>query len=238
MSFRVCVAGLATAIGVLCAMAGPTLANPPVVLVLSGEKVAELTFSGEGGGTIVEDASLRTVEVTKIKEAATFVAAAGKEADSERGEALLTFEGWKQGAIACRSENAKGEKDPVETVLLRVKLLVGNEESSSKTLESIVAYVLEAPFVLNCGGVKTETKGAWPCLATPTLSELAAGGSVEVRCAQKEGVQSTGKCVESKETCETLASNPLLSNLGGKFEVAGVGATVKGTFNRMVTVSD
>jgi hypothetical protein len=213
-------------------------AETPLILVLPGEKVSELKYTGEGGKGVLEDAGLRTIEGTKVKATATFAAVAGKEADAETGEAALTFEGTKKGAVACRSETKAGVKDPVETILVNTALTAASEETTAKALQGVLVNTLKEVLFINCGGVKEEVTGSLPCLVTPVLSEVAAGGNVEILCSEKEGVQQTGKCVETKATCEKLAGNPFLANLGTKLESAGESVTVKGSFNKMVTLDD
>jgi hypothetical protein len=225
-----------------CVLAGAVLTSAasalPLILVLPGEKAAELKYTGEGGASILEDGGARTIEGTKVKTTATFKAATEKEADTEAGEVAVTFEGTKKGALACRSETTGGIKDPVETILVNAALATASEESTSKTLQGMLVNLLKETLFINCGGVKEEVKGALPCLIAPALTEIAVGGTFEILCAQKGGVQTTGKCLESKATCENLAKNPLLANLGGGVVSAGEQLTVKGTFNKMVLFDD
>ena len=226
------------AVFAFASIAAAASAETPLILTLPGEKAAELKFSGEGGKGILEDAGKRTIEGTKVKATATFAAVAGKEADSETGEASLAFEGTKKGAVACRSETKAGVKDPVETILVNVALTAASETTAAKELQGVLVNELKETLFINCGGVKEEVKGALPCLVTPVLTEIAAGGAVEIKCAQKEGKQTTGTCVETKATCEKLTKNPFLANLGGGVESAGEEVTVKGSFNKMVTLDD
>jgi hypothetical protein len=214
------------------------LAATPLILVLPGEKVSELKYTGEAGLNILEDAGLRTIEGTKAKVTATFTPSAGKEADAETGAAALTFEQVKKGAVACRSETKAGVKDPVETILVNTALTIASEETSAKALEGVLVNTLKEVLFINCGGVKEEVQGSLPCLATPALTEIAVGGILEIDCVVNEGVPQTGKCIETKATCEKLTKEPFAANLGGKFETAGEQVTVKGSFNKMVTLDD
>jgi hypothetical protein len=213
-------------------------AEAPLVLVLPGEKAAELEYKGTGGEATLSDINGKTIIATKVKAAATFTAVAGKEADAELGKATLDFEGAKKEKVACRSENAKAEKDPVETILVVTGLITENEETTGKALQGALVNLLTETLLINCGGVKEEVKGSVPCLVTPVLTEVAVGGTVEIKCAQEKGKQLTGKCLESKAACEDLTKNPFLANLGGGFVEAGEGVTVAGTFNKMVTLDD
>ena len=53
-------------------------------------------------------------------------------------DVLLTVTGYKQGTSACRSENNKGEKDPVETILALLDLHLSSEETAGKVLQPLL----------------------------------------------------------------------------------------------------
>ena len=71
----------------------------------------------------------------------------------------LHFTGVKQGAVACRSENNKGEKEPVETVLTLLDLHIGAELTSGGVLQPVIfalvlGTALEEEVKFNCATVK------------------------------------------------------------------------------------
>jgi hypothetical protein len=216
-------------------------AEAPLILVLPGETIIGLAFSGSGGASKLETLTKKTITCTKTEVTATFNQISGKESDSETGSATIDFSGCKKEKIACRSEEG-ATKDPVEVVLTPLTLAGASEESQSKTLEALLVGTI-APvggvLFLNCGGVKEEIKGSVGCLASPALMELVAGTTVTISCAESGGDQVMGlKCVETKATCEKLAKEPLMANLGLGFEDSAEEISVAGTFNKMVTIDD
>jgi hypothetical protein len=222
-------------------VASAASAEAPLILVLPGETTAGLTFSGSGGASKLETLTKKTITCTKTEVNATFNAIVGKETDSETGNATIDFSGCKKEKVACRSEEG-ATKDAVEVILTPLAVAGASEESSTGTLQSLLVSTV-APtggvLFLNCGGVKEEIKGSVGCLVSPALTEIAAGTSVTISCAETGGDQTTGKkCVETKATCEKLAKEPLMANLGLGFEDSAEEISVSGTFNKMVTIDD
>jgi hypothetical protein len=224
--------------------AGAAMAEEPLLLVLTGEKVSELKYTGEteaGTKTLLETTSGKTIKCVKAKASASFQQLGTKEGDSETGTSTIDFEGCKQGEVACRSENAKAEKDPAETILTPLGLTGASEETSAKALQFILVNTIsESPLRLVCGVVKDEIKGNVACLVAPALKEIATTEKATIKCIQEaKGKQVTGKCVLTAATCKKLETEPLLSNLGtGVFEVSGEEISVAGSFNKMVFLDD
>jgi hypothetical protein len=230
-----CAAVLLVAAG---ALAGTAIAVEPLILVLPGEKVSELKFEGTAGTSSLETVGGKTATCTKGKATSTAAPLPEKESDTEAGEATITLEGCKKGAVACRSETKAGVKDPVETILLVLAIAGINEESTAKELEGALVATAKETLLVNCGGVKEEGKGSGSCLVTPALVELAAGATGTLKCVQEKGKQLTGKCLERKATCEKLTKEPFLVNLGGGFEGAALLFEGTGSFNRMTFGDD
>lgn len=220
-------------------------ATPPLLLTLT-EALKGLEYSGKSVTVVptLETTGGKTITCVSAKATAAFTEATGKTSDSEKGTGTIDFLECKQGKVACRSENKAGEKDPVETILTPLTLLGGSEKTSAEVLQYILAAKITPAdgsgiLFLNCGAVKEEIKGDVPCLVTPALTEVLAGETVTLTCAQAKGVQSTGTCVENATTCKELKENPLLANLGtGVFEGSGEQLTISGTFNKMIRLED
>jgi hypothetical protein len=218
-------------------------AEEPLVLVLPGEKVTELKYSGKGGVSKLE-AGGKTIECETV-EATTegFKEFEKKPADANAGTGHLHFLGCKQGGVSCRSETAK-EKDAIGIILVLLALLFGSEKTTAGVLQPLlVSTVLgleagETELKLNCGGVKEAVKGNVGCLTTPGLTELEPTAKVEIACKIENKKQLTGTCFELKTTCEKLANEPLLGNLGVAFEAAAEEIKIEGNFNKMVTLDD
>lgn len=224
------------AVFALAAIGAATASAEPLILVLPGEKVSELKYKGEGGKGTLEDSTKKTIVGTKVKAEATFNALT--ESDALTGTTTLDFEGTKKEKVACRSENAKGEKDPVETILVVTTITAASETSTTGVLEPMLVNTVNGTLFINCGGVKEEVKGSLPCLVDNGLEETAAGGVIVILCHQAGGKQTTGTCLETKATCEKLEKEPFLANLGGGFQSAGEEVEVSGTFNKMITIDD
>jgi hypothetical protein len=168
-----------------------------------------------------------------------------KEKDSNLCHAgLLTFSKVKQGAVACRSENEKGEKDPVETILVKGDTHLAAEKSTAGVLQPLgIVEVLgvggEKELTINCGAVKEKIKGRFGCLVLPGLKEIVVGEKIEILCkTNSAGDQETGTCEAAKLTCEELAAKPLEANLGGGFEMAAKTFHINGTANKNIFIDD
>ena len=102
------------------------------------------------------------------------------EKDANLALADCNFKGTKKvgSAVACRSETAKGTKDPVETilVLLDLHILAGEPTAGGALQPYLLIRVLgiehEEEAIFNCGGVKEKAKGILGCSLTPGLKEL------------------------------------------------------------------
>lgn len=228
-------------------MAASASATTPMILVLPGEKVTEGKYTGTGGVSKLETAKGKSIVCTSVEAEANefkeFEAGKTPE-DGNLGIGHLHFLGCKEGKVACRSETKAGVKDNVEIILVFLDLHIADEKSTEGVLQPLLlskvlgADKTESELLLNCGGVKEAVKGIAPCLILPGLTEVAAGGNVEILCKQKEGKQTTGECVETPTLCKELAEKPLLGNLGSGFESSGEEIHVKGSFNKMITIDD
>src|ERR1700684_808338 len=228
---------LIAAIVIALAIAGiaVTSASAALVLVLSGEKVAELKYEGKApGAATLAKGDGKEISCTKTTIQATYTPLAGKEAAAEQGTTETDFEGCKKEKLACRSEIKGGEKDPIETILGTAALIAATEETAEKAHQFLLISSLNEPLVINCGGVKQEVKGSLPCLVTPAGTEIAAGETVKISCAlEKPGKPKTGKCLSSATACEKLVNEPLEGNLGSGFERCAEEMTIEGKFNKM-----
>lgn len=232
--------GLLGALALTALLAPTALADSPgLILVLSGEKVSELTFEGKAGTVLLETAKGLSITCSKASAKVTFSALSGKEADAEQGAITTLFEGCKKESVNCRSETSGGEKDPIETILVSTTASGAAEETTEKELQFVLAVAVNGTLLVECGVIKQEVRGALPCLVAPALTEIAAGETVKVLCAlEKPGKQKTGKCVGPTATCEKLAKEPLEGNLGNGFEACAEEAIVEGTFNKMAFLDD
>jgi hypothetical protein len=116
--------------------------------------------------------------------------------------------------VACSSENAKGEKDAKEVVLMQEELHTVNLLSES-TLEPGVAFSLSEPAKLTCGGVsKVEFKGT--ALGAVKVSSL----SADVSTLNFVFVSAGETCDKGETTCEKYKEGGLLVNATGTFEKA------------------
>jgi hypothetical protein len=209
----------------LCTIAIVSAAAEPLILSLPGELIEGTQFTGSGLTVTFEANSLKTLKCTSSKSNSSLKGVSGKSADSNEAAATLDLAGCKEEKVNCRSENEKGEKDPIETILLRYTVRVAAERSETKELEAILVATLlpevkgSQRFV--CGTLKHEIRGAVPCLIAPDLKELFGGESFSVSCKQAVSLQETGTCLEPAAVCEKLAKEPLELNLTGKFEPAG-----------------
>jgi hypothetical protein len=220
------------------AASSTAMALEPLILVLPGEKVSELKFQGTAGESKLETVSGKAAICTKGTATAASQALPGKESDTEAGEATIDLEGCKKEKVACRSETSGGTKDPIETILVVLSMTGVTEESTEKTLQGEFVASAKETLLVNCGGVKEEGKGSGACLVTPALVELAAGATGTLKCVQSKGKQTTGTCLEKKATCEKLAKEPFLVNLGAGFEGAALLFEGVGSFNKMIFGDD
>jgi hypothetical protein len=218
-------------------------AETPALLIPSGS-VTELTATGTGTTSKLEIEGGKTLTGTEVSASIKgCTALEGKETDTNSCEGTLIFKGVKKEATACRSENAKAEKDAIETVLTKLGLKLADEKSTEGVLQPLlISKVLgingETELTVACGLVKTKVKGRIGCLLLPGLTKIAAGGKMEVLCKVKEGKQETGTCSETKTTCEELAADPFEGNLGEGFKKGGMSIHLEGSFNKEVFIDD
>jgi hypothetical protein len=235
---RLRIIGLAAFAVCMFAAVGPSGAGAEaLLLVLGSEAVSGLEYTGNGGEAILEDDGKKTIVCKEVNATATFVEKSGKPADSEQGKADINFRKCKKEKINCRSEISETEKDPVETILVDPGL-IGSAGTKGTELRYELVNLLSQTLLINCGGVKEEVKGSVACVVTPSLAEVEAGVTVTITCTQEKGKQVSGACVEPAKACEDLKNNPFLANLGGGFKSAGELVTVKGSFNKMITLDD
>jgi hypothetical protein len=201
------------------AFAASAFAEEPAILVAEG-KVSELTATltqKTSEGKTIEliqlsgEKSVRAVEVVAAMKGCKNLGTNEKDANLCEDQ-TLTFTGVKQGEVTCRSENAKGEKDPVETVLTLLDLhAVSEKNSEGKLVPAVQARILgtalEEEVKFNCGTVKLQVKakegetraGVIECLFGPGLVTTK---KVEVLCK----VNSTTHDPE-RGTCEVLCTD-------------------------------
>ena len=159
----------------------------------------------------------------------------------------LHFTGVKQGAVACRSENNTGGKDPVETVLTLLNLHIGAELTAAKVLlpiifAAILGTNLEEEVKFNCGTLKSAVKGLGKgpgvinCLLLPGLLENTK--KIEILCK----VDATTHDAEVG-TCNILCLDfgvlGILASLNGTaFEHAWELIHLEGELNKDIFIDD
>jgi hypothetical protein len=218
--------------------------NNPRVLILTGN-VSELTAEFKGEASLLETTDLKSLKgLTATATLANCESISGKPLDLNLcKDVAITFFDVQKGAVNCSSENLKKEKGAIGEVKTLVDLHIADEKSTAGVLQPLlIALVLgidlEPILLINCGGLKQEVKGKIACLLLPGLTNIAAGGNVEILCKQKEGVLETGTCEETKALCELLAKEPLEANLGAGFKAAAFSVHLLGTFNRDIYIDD
>jgi hypothetical protein len=221
------------------AFAASAFAEEPAILVAEG-KVSELkaTLTGTAPIQLISLSGEKTITAT-----GAIATVKGCKELSEKDTNLcedqsLTFTGLKQGEVACRSENAKAEKDPIETILTLLDEHVVSQKNAAKELvpalqAKILGNALEAEVKFNCGTTKSQVKGTIECLLSPGLKTTTA---IEKVCK----VNATTHDAE-KGTCEILCTDlgtvGLEANLDGKtFKDAWELITLKGTTNKSIFI--
>jgi hypothetical protein len=240
---------LAGAFGALAlSLAGTAVAQAdegaPELLILENG-VTGLMGNLRGGAASIATLGGKELDGTNVELKIKGCKNGASEKDTTLCEAVLTITGWKEGKVACRSENAKGEKDPVETVLNVFDVHLASEEASggSGELEPLALFKFlgqsgnEGELIIVCGGVKKKIKGVLPCLLLPGLEEVPTTKEAEDTCKQSKTSrdQETGRCVM---LCEWITEFPFEANLGNGFEDAGANLAAKGTFNKDVLIDD
>jgi hypothetical protein len=162
----------------------------------------------------------------------------------------LHFTGVKQGLVACRSENAKGEKDPVETVLelLDLHIAAGGSPLRPLLFMRLLGTALEEEVILNCGGVKIQVKGVKEgeknkaaviaCTFGPGLENVPTTKRVELLCK----VNATSHDEEPPSCsvlCTDFGTTGLEADLNGKeFKDAAWNVHLEGTLNKDIFIDD
>jgi hypothetical protein len=192
-------------------------ASSAIVPALAAAELPEFTvataFTGTTGKYTLEGVSKTAITCSKGKSSG--------EVKGHEGTASFTLEECKEAKTACRSENAKGEKAPVETILM------------SGTLDLVVAtgspveggtLLLVGETKITCGVVKAAVKGTVISGISP-LAEKTSKFTLTLN--QKEGKLEQSKYYnEAGEAVE--AAEPLSVNFGKGAEQAGIQAAEAG----------
>jgi hypothetical protein len=143
------------------------------------------------------------------------------------------------GKVACRSENSKGEKDPIETVLVQnIKGVVFGEKTSSGELVPGLSSILTETLTVLCSLVKIQIRGNVIGLVAPGLIEIAAGSPISLQSREKAGKPITGTCVAPEATCKEIAEHPLEANFGSGFEAAATELSATVMLPKMIFIDD
>jgi len=202
------------------------------IKVLPGETFP-VTFKLTSGETKIETAGAKKAAITCTADTGT-----GEFENGGSGTETISYTGCKSSGAGCRSENAKGEKAAVETILATgAKLSVVNLKNAKKELEGGVVTTLPEAVKVVCGVIKVELRGSVLGLITPINKEVLTTETAKLELKQKEGKQEAGECQEPKETCEKLAKEPFEAKLAEKFEGAGVQSTETISLAKMVEVA-
>jgi hypothetical protein len=216
--------------------------NSPSILLLE-KGVSSLEVIAKGGEVTTETLSGKTVlsatTEAKVKNCEAIAGSEEKDVKSCK-DVTLTLTGVKKETIACRSENAKGEKDPIETVLALVDLTLGTELTATKVLQplgigKVLGVGLEVELTVVCGLVKIKMKGTLGCGVPLGLKNIPTTEELEVTCKMKNGDQEIGTCVSE---CESLKTDPFLMNLGNGFEDSAKLFTMRGKANKDLFIDD
>ncbi len=202
----------------------------PAIKALPGETFP-ITFKSTNVEAKVETVGKRSI---LCKEGTS----TGEFTSGGAGTASINLKGCRSGEVGCRSENPKGEKDAVETILeTGVKLGVVSILNSKKELEGGVTASLPEAVKMLCGAVKAEIRGSSVGLFTPINKEVLTTETAKREAKQKEGKPEAGECLEPKATCEILAKEPLEAKIAEKFEAAGELKTDTLSFSKMIELA-
>jgi hypothetical protein len=217
----------------------------PALLTEGGAATAlQGTFAGTGstlstlGGKVITGTGITAT-------IAGCTALEGKEKDTNNcAKTTVDFTGVTSSGSGCRSENAKAEKDPIETVLT---LLVTRAAAGLKVTElsplvifTVLGIAGESELTIVCGVLKDKVRGLIACLLAPGLTQVAAKGKFEVLCKTSKvlGDPEEEECTQTAAICKELKEKPFESNLGAGFEMASMLAHLEGSFNLGVFVDD
>ena len=218
-------------------------ANSPELLMLEGSNVKELSGKVSGGASELATLGGKTLTATELSATISECKEGASAKDTTLCVAPMTFKGFKQGKVACRSESATGTKDASETVLDVTDLHLAAEKASGGELEPLALFKVlgqaggEGELTVNCGGVKDKVKGVFGCLLTPGLETVAAGATYTIACKQSATThdKETGEC---EKLCEWLSEHPFEENLGAGFEDAWLTFKAEGTLNLSAYIDD
>jgi hypothetical protein len=227
--------------------------NNPRILCLVEPCNPEATL--KGGASFLEDLNGKKIEgataEAKLKGCEEL---SGKKDFNLCKDIALTFTKTFKEKVACRSENAKGEKDPVETILTLLDLHLAAElhENAKKEkvllpllIAKVLGTALEEELKIVCGVVKLkvngpEGKGAAVigCLLDPGLENIPITKEVEVLCKVNSTTHDpeTGEC---NVLCADLGAIGVTATLDGTTVVdAWESIHLKGTFNKDIYIDD
>jgi hypothetical protein len=226
--------------------------NNPRILVLEG-KASELKGTLTGTNTqliqLNGEKTIKAAEASLLLENCEIIT--GNEKDTNLCKDVpLHLTGYKQGLFACRSENAKGEKDPVETVLelLDLHVAAGGTPLEPRIVARLLGTALEEEVILNCGGVKMQIKGTKEgeknkagvivCSLSPGLVNVPTTTNIVVLCKVNATTHD-----EEPPSCSILCSDfgtlGLEADLDGKtFKDAAESIHLEGTLNKDIFIDD
>jgi hypothetical protein len=228
----------------------------PQILVLEGEaKSLEGELMGENP-QLIQLNGLKTLKATKV--ALLFKNCLNLKENAKDTNLCnlvpLHITGFKQEEVACRSENNKGEKDPVETVLALLDMHVGagkafeGKELTPVIFAKILGTADEEELNYNCGlvkirilgGTEKEPKGAavMLCEFGPGLVNIPTTSNIEMLCKVNATTHDP-----QPPACEVLCTDfgpaGLFADLDGKnFKDAWWSMHLKGKLNKDVFIDD
>jgi hypothetical protein len=221
--------------------------GPEPALLTSEGKVTALQGEFKGGASTISTLGGKVTEATGV----TMTIAGCEELEKKEKDTNLChstradFTGWtaEEKKVNCRSENAKGEKDPIGTVLtlLDTHLAAGvkGTELTPLVIFEVLGIGKEAELTIVCGVLKDKVKGRIACLLAPGLTQVAAKGKFEVLCkAKSNGDPEEEECTQLPTTCKELKEKPLEANLGAGFEMVALAVHLEGSFNQGVFIDD
>jgi hypothetical protein len=181
----------------------PASAEPAGILYLSGE-TAPVKVEGKVAikQTLLQLGlkSATSITATELIIAGELGAGIGEATHSTLGPLAFTYAGVKLGKLSCSGENAKGEKDAKEVVLLLASNTdahtVSLENSAGKLVPGLLVGLLEEAkrdLTVNCGGVKVLILGAifFEVQGASTIEEVTGLFLLPI----------LGKCAKTDETC-------------------------------------
>lgn len=216
--------------------------SPSILLLEAGVKSLEVIAKGGSvtSETLSGKAVLSTTTEATVRNCEPIEKTGEKDVNLCK-DVPLTLTGVKKEKISCRSENSKGEKDAIETVLALVDLRIGSELTATKVLQplgvgKVLGSALESELTVVCGTVKLKMKGALACSIPFGLRNIPTTEEIELTCKMKRsGDPEIGTCVNG---CEWLEKEPFEMNLGNGFEDAWKEFTMRGKANKDVFIDD